>query len=279
MYKNSITIRRLLLRFPKGSDPLIIPNQPEESYLYIGLSLLLPYLEPYLVRSMLSAKTIIQDEGLVKDMEAFMGQESQHHKLHIQFNCSLDLSKYEGLKELEEKLAADYNRFSDTKSLRFNLAFAEGFEAFTLAMTRSSFQTGMFERIQSEARDLFRWHLMEEIEHRTVAFDVYQQISGAYFYRVCIGIFAQWHLCRFVFRVSRLMLRTEEKNCPKKFGGRWRSFQRQGYLLWLFVLYFFPKLLNTYMPWYSPYRIAMPEAALAMAKEFTERARSGAKLP
>ncbi|MDQ3235096.1 MAG: metal-dependent hydrolase [Pseudobdellovibrionaceae bacterium] len=277
MHRNPITIRRLTLRFPEACDPVIALGRPEESFLYVGLSLLLPHLEPYLIRSMVSAKPLLDGEGLVKDTEAFIGQESQHYKMHIQFNRCLDLQKYKGLQVLVDKLAADYSRYSETAALKFNLAYAEGFEAFTLAMTRWVFQTGLLDHVQPAARDLFRWHLVEEMEHRTVAFDVYQRISGAYLYRLWVGLFAQWHLCQFVLRVTQLMLRTESNDFRKKYGGRWRSFQRVGYLLWLALLYFIPKLLNTHMPWYSPHRIAMPESAKAIADEYTEKARSGAR--
>jgi hypothetical protein len=47
----------------------------------------------------------------------------------------------------------------------------------------------------------------------------------------------------------------------------------QGLLLWRFV----PKLVKTYMPWYTPHRIDMPELAKAFADEYTERVRSGSK--
>lgn len=277
VYHHSIPIRRLSLHFPENCSPVLAAGRPEESYLYIGLSLLLPYLEPYLVRTMVAARSQLQDPELVKDTDAFIGQESQHYKMHMQFNKSLDLQKYEGLKDLEDELAADYRRYSASSSLRFNLAYAEGFEALTMAMARFVFHIGALDRVQPHARDLFRWHLVEEMEHRTVAFDVYQSMCGAYLYRLGVGLFAQWHLWQFMLRVTRLMIRAEGEAFHKTHGGRWRSFQRVGSLLWLALLHLVPKLLNTYMPWYSPHRIPMPDQVKAIAEEYTERARSGAK--
>jgi predicted metal-dependent hydrolase len=277
VHDHSITIRRLSLRFPTNIDPLFVEGRPEESYLFLGLSLLLPYLEPYLVRSLGTAKRLINDPQLTADIDAFIGQESQHFKLHIQFNKSLDLSKYQGLKSLEEKLEEDYRRFSSSASLRFNLAYAEGFEAFTMALARFVLEIGALDRLHPSARDLFRWHLVEELEHRTVAFDVYQQLCGSFVYRLGVGCFAQWHLCRFVLGVARQMTRGKDETFRLKYGGRWRLIQRwgslQGLLLWRFV----PKLVKTYMPWYTPHRIDMPELAKAFADEYTERVRSGSK--
>jgi len=34
-----------------------------------------------------------------------------------------------GLKDIEDEMSADYKRFLATKSLKFNMAYSEGFEA------------------------------------------------------------------------------------------------------------------------------------------------------
>ena len=61
------------------------------------------------------------------------------------------------------------------------------------------------------ARDLFAWHLTEELEHRTVAFDVYEHVCGGYSYRLAVGLFAQWHLNRFVLRVAGVLRNTDRE--------------------------------------------------------------------
>lgn len=50
------TVRRIDFPFPEEIDPVSIPGQPEASVGLLGLSLLLPYLEPYLIRSMKAAR-------------------------------------------------------------------------------------------------------------------------------------------------------------------------------------------------------------------------------
>ena len=114
-----------------------------------------------------------------------------------------DISLHEVTRELE----ADYRRFSKTRSLRFNLAYAEGFEALTTASARFAFENGVGSKMTAHARDLFTWHLLEELEHRTVAFEVYAHVCGGYFYRLFAGLYAQWHMSRFIRRVTKLMLK------------------------------------------------------------------------
>ncbi len=100
---------------------------------------------------------------------------------------------------------ADYRRFSEERTLQFNLAYAEGFEALTTAAARFAFETKQLERTHPSVRELFSWHLIEELEHRTVAFDVYDHIFGDYFYRLRWGLFAQRHMLSWIDRVARHM--------------------------------------------------------------------------
>jgi predicted metal-dependent hydrolase len=264
---NSITVRRMPFRFPSSIDPVIVKDYPEESFLYIGLSLLLPHLEPYLIRSMREAKKNIQDAGLVLDLDAFIGQEGQHYRQHAAFNKSLLLEQREELSRLEAALADDYERFSRTRSLRFNLAYAEGFEALTAALTVFALHFKYVDKIDPGVRDLFRWHMVEELEHRTVAFDVYQHVCGSYVYRVLIGLFAQWHFLRFVLRVVGILKHS-------RYGGRLETLARVSPLIGRALYYLVPKVLGSYAPWYNPRKLLIPAIVQSACEEYTERARS-----
>jgi predicted metal-dependent hydrolase len=265
----SITVRRLNLSFPAGLDPLVIEGQPEESYITVGLSLLLPYLEPYLIRTMHAAKEQVTDPELARALALFNAQEGQHYRQHIRFNDAIRMKGFEKLKELEVEIDADYKRFTASRSLRFNLAYAEGFEAFTMAMARFSFETKMLDRLTPEAQDLFRWHLVEELEHRTVAFDVYDHVSGGYFYRLVVGLFAQWHLNRFVIKSARVMLDAEREALETTYGGRAGYWKRAKPQIRRAARHLLPKILATYLPWYTPHSIEMPEEARVLAAHYS----------
>jgi len=265
----SITVRRLNLSFPANLDPMVIEGQPEESFITVGLSLLLPYLEPYLIRTMHAAKERVTDPDIARALALFNGQEGQHYRQHIRFNEAICKDGFDKLKELEAELDADYKRFTETRSLRFNLAYAEGFEAFTTAMARFSFETKMLDRIVGPAQDLFRWHLVEELEHRTVAFDVYDHVYGGYFYRLFVGLFAQWHLNRFVIKAALVMVEAEREALETKYGGRAGYWERAKPQLRRAARHLLPKVLATYLPWYTPHSIEMPEEAVAMAAHYS----------
>lgn len=268
--QHDITVRRMAFDFPEGLDPDFTPGRPERSYNLIGLSLLLPYLEPYLIRTMKEAKSRLTDPDLVVDLENFCAQEGQHYRQHIRFNRALRLSGYPDLEGLEEKLEADYLRFSRTRSLRFNLAYAEGFEALTTAFAVFVLENPDELADETPANELLKWHIVEELEHRTVAFDVYQNVCGSYFYRLAVGLFAQWHFLRFVGRVVRYMLQSSPETL-EKYGGRdgLRKRRRADAASSLKLL---PKVLRTYLPWYTPHDIAMTKQMHEAAVQQTERA-------
>lgn len=268
---NPITVRHLNLTFPAEIDPVITPGQPEESYFQIGLSLMLPYLEPYLIRSLRAGKKHVPDPQLATAIDLFSAQEGQHYRQHARFNQAVRLHGGERLRELEAELEADYRRFSQQRSLRFNLAYTEGFEAMTLTWALFGFESRRVDEISPEVRDLFMWHAVEEIEHRMVAFDVYQQVCGSYFYRVLVGVFVVWHVHRFILRVSRTLIEADG-GFRAKYGGALRTWRRLRPMLWLAIRGLVPKGLATFLPRYNPRRIAIPERVRTLATYYSERA-------
>lgn len=268
----SITVRRLDFGFPEELDPVILEGQPEESYVIVGLSLLLPYLEPYLIRTMNAARKEVTDPELRAQLDQFNGQEGQHYRQHMRFNETLRLQGVPGLAELEAELDADYRRFTATRPLRWNLAYAEGFEAYTSAAARFALESGQVARMQPWARDLFEWHLIEELEHRTVAFDVCEHVAPGYLHRLWVGWFAQRHLNRFVFRASLLLGAHERATHGDRFGSTWQSWRRIGALVLRMTRGFTPKVLSSYLPWYTPHRIPLSPAVRERLAHYGARA-------
>ena len=292
-HPNAITVRRLELVWPDQIDPVLVDGQPALSNVIVALSLLMPYVEPYLIRTMRLALPRVSSREVAADMRSFCAQEGQHYRQHARFNEALRLTKSATLLALEAEVASDYARFTSSRSLRFNLAYAEGFEAFTSAFALYCFEVQFGQRMRDEVRELFEWHLMEELEHRTVTFDAYQQVSGSYLYRLFVGLFAQLHLVRFTFRASQALraMRAGEAesgalaSVPGREGDaagdaagahtqtpqrrvRKRSLYRE------VARHLLPKVLATYLPWYTPHAIEVPPEVRARGPFYAARASS-----
>ncbi len=264
-----MTVRRMRFAFPEDLDVVFVRDDPELSFVAVALSLALPYLEPYLIRTMNEARAHVTDPELQQALRAFILQEGQHYQQHKRFNEHFRDRGFTRLPELEAELAADYARFSASAPLSFNLAYAEGFEALTTGLALRLLHLDRSDW-QPEARALFEWHLLEEVEHRCVAFDVYQHVCGDYLNRVRVGGFAQRHLLRFLLRVARYLVEASPDRMAA-LGGRRAHWLRVARLVWRLFAPVFPRVARSHLPWYSPHRLEIPAGFAELAAELAPR--------
>ncbi len=213
---SDITVRKVKFEFPDELDD-VLPGEDlvRETYL-VAFSLTMPYLEPYLIRTYRAVADDITDPELAADVREFIGQEAQHFQNHRRINeiikGQLGPSVAAELQAVEDRLDADYRRFNASKSRRFNLVYAEGFEAMTCAMAMTSFDDAAAGRAAGGSGtwgQLWAWHAAEEIEHRTVAFNVYEHLEGNWAYRVAGSLRAQAHFQRAIDAMQRTLLASQ----------------------------------------------------------------------
>jgi hypothetical protein len=276
---SDMPIRIMGFDLPAKFDPVVNRKLPELGFVGLALSLTMPYLEPYLIRTMLQAAPKAKDPRIKATMKAFCGQEGQHFRQHAKLNDLLKAQHpgFQAVTELEDALEADYQRFTKEKSLKFNLAYAEGFEAMTMALARWGFKSGhLFDMENKELKRLFEWHLTEELEHRTVTFEAYEHLFGDYLYRCAVGFWAQCHFIGYVLRMQSV-LQKADKDYVARTGGRWARVKRlasvpfrwSGYLaMWS----------RTYLPTYNPGKCKMPDHLEEMSAGYTDQALNKERL-
>lgn len=268
----TMTVRRMQFSVSADMDLVFIHNDPEMSFMYLGAWMMLPYLEPYLIRTMRDALPQVRDAALREQLKQFCAQEGEHFKQHARAN---DLIRalhpdYAALAPLEAELDAELKHFTRDKPIAFNLGYAEGFESMTSAMTRAQFACGLYDRSDSPLADLARWHVMEELEHRSVAFDVYEHVAGGWLRRVRAAMWAQRHYFRWVKRFQNVLAAPQAElfaryQTPEIVAERKaynRRYMRKG----------LPLVLATYLPWYDPARVALPAEFEAARRHYNETA-------
>ena len=265
-----ITVRRMRFEWPDDLGVLPIPSDMVRSCELVGISMTLPHLEPYLIATMRSAAKETHDESLREDLRAFSGQEAHHHRNHTQIN-TLVKSKISAeastqMERIEAELSGEYHRFSRELSLKFNLAYAEGFEAMTLGLALVLFEEG-FDHYDPAWARLIEWHLAEEVEHRSVTFDAYDQIFGAYPYRLQTGTWAQNHYLGYTFRFAYCLwcdVGGDPNHNP--WGNKLRILRAH----WKSGLV--QRVLRASPPWYDPKKIDTPLAVVAALAKYDELA-------
>lgn len=269
-----IPVRRMDFDFPEDTDLVFIEGDPALSYFFVGAWMMLPYLEPFLIRTVQSALPMIQDADLRDRMTRFCAQEGQHYRQHARLNAVVRRVHPSGprLQELEHAVEAEFSTWSAEKPLKFNLAYGEGFESMTCAGARTQIQVGMFGWMKEPIRSLMYWHILEEIEHRTVCFDVYEHVVGDYLYRTRTSLWFQKHYFDWCGRFAREMIAADPQTIARYDTPEWAAVRkrrastyRKDYL---------PRLLGTFMPWYNPARVRLPDGFEAARADFTARAVS-----
>lgn len=253
-----IPVRRMNFEFPEDMDLVFIEDDPQLSYFFVGSWMMLPHLEPFLIRTMQAALPQVTDETLREEIKRFCAQEGQHYKQHAKANDVVKRKHPAGtkLQALEDEVAALFKSWSETKPLKFNLAYAEGFEAMTCAGARTQIEQGWFDHMKEPIRSLMFWHLVEEIEHRAVAFEAYEHVVGDWLYRVRMSLYFQSHYLGLCKRFAAAMTEAEPDlmkayASPEQEKSRKRRLSR--YLPAALL-----RQLATFLPWYSPRNVALP---------------------
>lgn len=241
-----------------------------------GSGLIPTYVEPYLVKVMLTAKPLIDPAKtqLHADVAVFCKQEAQHCKQHNAFNVRLRAEGYEGLAEIEQELADDLERFRAQKSLKFNLAYSDGFEAMGALGAQLWFDcyAEYLEGADAEAVDLWKWHMAEEHEHREVAYAVYHELYGRknlfnrWIYRVYGFLYAARHLMGFGNRAAAYLLAEDRKAMsPAEVEA---SLAREAAFKKKMAKVAIPELLKVLSPFYDPGKRQAPEGMAEYLKRF-----------
>jgi predicted metal-dependent hydrolase len=236
-------------------------------------SLSLPYVETYLNRVMLRAKELLAGERHAKlraDIDLFVKQESNHYRQHRLFNQRIEEAGYDAVKPIGDRLQADYDDFLKTKSLRFNTAYCEGFESLGIIQAEFFFAhiddllAGADQRVVA----LWKWHLAEEYEHRSVCFDVHKAVCGpfSYFSRLSGFFLAVRHLSKFGKEVSDALLAFDRAGMM--LGRRESSIVSEKTYRKRFARFAMPRLLNVLSPFYNPIRYRAPRGAAAFLLQF-----------
>jgi len=109
---------------------------------------------------------------LAEAIREFIAQEINHTREHVAFNRAAVDAGYD-LSRIDQRVAEWIDMTRDRPAI-FNLAATMALEHFT-AMLAHEFLTNPqhFSGARGDSADLWRWHAIEEIEHKAVAYDTW----------------------------------------------------------------------------------------------------------
>lgn len=224
--------RQMEFRIPQGSARHAFFNQNVlASSLFVVFSGIFPPGERFFMESVRRYRDDITDPVLKAKISGFMGQEALHGREHERLNAffaarGIDVSVPERMIKiglgLLEKLPASQQ-----------LACTTFMEHFTAYLAEQWLTDENFKRTSDpEMLKLWYWHALEELEHKSVAYDVFVQVSNSRTERLFAGplvvaallpgIAASW---------AWLVARDDERlNVREHANGLRKLFGRRGFI-------------------------------------------------
>lgn len=185
---SKIEIRRLNFDFSANTERYWFNQSVFKTHLFNSITIGTPEFEKYLIRHVKKRINFLDNPQLKQQAEAFIYQESQHSHQHKKFWDNLRASGYKFDTYLRCIETILFDILEQQMSVNLNLAIAAGIEHLTTLIAEFGLEVDLFAEAEPELKQLFEWHALEEIEHKTVLYDVLQNATNNYLLRQ-VGMF------------------------------------------------------------------------------------------
>lgn len=208
-------------------------GDPFRSRLFDALSSLLPVGERFFIETLRRASAELADPALEQVVQEFVQQEALHSREHRRYNARLRAEGID-LDAWDRSHKRTLWRLLAVRDVRIPLAITVGIEHITAALGRAILDEGLIDDGHPIVTAFWSWHSAEEIEHKGVAFDVYERLGGGPgLRRIIMG----WVLLVLAIRLGTrlvdllrrdgLLLDRSTRRAGLRFLGRCGGFARQ----------------------------------------------------
>jgi len=181
--------RRVRFRFADGPiGKYFVDDDIVFSHFVAGLSGGFPPGEESFIRSVRRFADQISDPGLRKRVAGFIGQESTHGQEHRRLNGRLIEMGYRvGWYDRRSVIRAQ-KWFEQKVHGHTHLAMTAAAEHYTAVLAERVLTSDELQALPGdpEVWNLINWHALEELEHKSVAFDVYRATGGSETRRIAV---------------------------------------------------------------------------------------------
>ena len=213
------------------------------------LSIFFPAGERFFIQSIRNYRKDVVDKELKKAVSAFIGQEAFHTREHEEYNeamveAGIPIDKMEAN---VEKLLAFVQK---TLPRPVQLAVTVSLEHLTAMLADIVMEDDRFiKNSEPHYEALWKWHAMEETEHKGVAYDVYEEVIGkgpaAYALRTSTFVLANVIFWSLFYRYYYKVMKSRDQH--KNLAGWSKSFRyqfgKQGV---------FPSLIGDWLSFFKP---------------------------
>ena len=214
-----ITPRPVNVEFPDDTPRFWYGDSPFISHFFDAFSTTLPVGEDLFIYSLRQVRQQISDPQLQKNISAFIGQEAFHSREHTKYNQLLKRWGY-NIDGMDRSLARSTRiiraRLNTFQMLAVTLSCEHLTSILSAAILRGDFMVDADPHLKA----LWHWHAVEEIEHKAVAWDVYQSLGGTYRTRI---VWMNFAMALIGVRVTARLLHMLRKDGLLFNGPVWRE--------------------------------------------------------
>jgi uncharacterized protein len=156
-----------------------VAGNPVATAFFNAMSMTFPLGEKMFVDSVRHYIDDLEDPALVAEARGFCAQEGVHRREHRRYNETLCKVRGYDLARMEDPFAKNLQFARKHLSPLQQLAGTAAIEHITAIMGESVLKDGtVFEDATPTLSKLWKWHGAEELEHKSVAFDVFKAVGG-----------------------------------------------------------------------------------------------------
>ena len=155
-------------------------GHPFKTAWFNAMSITFPLGEKFFIDSVRHFAGEVEDPKLSEEIRHFCGQEGFHRREHDRYNQELCRRRGYDLAWMEGRLEKNIARGKKFMSPLEQLAATAALEHITAIMAESALSPDapMINAVDPAMQALWDWHAAEEMEHKSVAFDVYRAVGG-----------------------------------------------------------------------------------------------------
>jgi predicted metal-dependent hydrolase len=223
-----------------------LDNDPFKTRFFDAMSLLFPEGEKFFIVCVRDYRDQITDPELSAQVKDFMYQEGQHGIVHTQFNDRVKAQGVDVDRVLQKQKDIMFGFFRKRFPRSFTLGQTAAAEHLTALMAHGFFENGLMEKADPRIRAMYAWHAVEEIEHKSVAYDVLTKVAKAsYFTRILSFMLVTFTFPFHVFMIMNHMFKVDgvQNRLRVWLRGLWWLYGPGG---------LYPRLIPAYLAYYVP---------------------------
>jgi hypothetical protein len=203
----SVQVKARNIKFGIGSNMrrYWVSGDPFLTHFMNALSVTFPPGEKMFMDAVKAVRERVNNPETRADIAGFLAQEALHSREHQALNVRLQELGYP-VQAMEERIAERIRVMSKYRTKKMSLAVTVALEHMTALLGHKLLTQQEIRGLSDpEVLPIWTWHAIEEMEHKAVAFDTYEEVFGDYVLRALalltttLGLFGGAHLLQYHF--------------------------------------------------------------------------------